>query len=107
MRTFLLIVGLSILSSLAYGANLSTKTRVVWVGQFTYDSLFYFAAEDKDPGCSSTATSGHYIVSGTNAKGIYAMLLAAASSGKPISFSIAGCNPRGIAQVSEMYYHAN
>ena len=95
------------LFSSAHAASLNTKTKVLWVGQYVSNEAFYFAAEDKDPTCSHTATSGHYRVEGSNAKSIYSMLLAAASSGKSISFSISGCLENGRALVNEMYYWAN
>jgi hypothetical protein len=105
-KLLILLMALS-LSATANAAGLAVKTKVLWVGQFANDNSFYFAAEDYDPTCSYTSISGHYRVEGRNSMGIYAMLLAAASKGKFVSFSIAGCHANGRALIDEMYYHAN
>jgi len=105
MRAIVLAIAL-VIAQVAQSANLNLKTRVIWVGQYNSDaSVFYFAAEDKDTTCPYTAQYGHYRVEGVNAKGIYSMLLTAATSEKYVSFNILGsCDATGHAIVSEMYY---
>jgi hypothetical protein len=107
VKNILLAVGLLIMSVVSNAAGLNVKTNVLWVGQYSNDESFYFGAEEKDTTCGYTETYGHYKVEGTNAKGIYSMLLAAASSGKSVSFSISGCASNERALIREMYYHAD